>query len=284
VTFALVLGAGNYAQRLLDDVFGPQSLSQPSLVIDTDATASHDTDVVEPRAHRPYIKISQTQKIIECLDRHEIRKVAIGGNFSAIDAQSDFSNVVPFHPRKHLVFLKQLEKAVRRAEDVSPVNIREILPEYAVKKGVMTCGETADEPVRALARRTIERAREQINRNNIPAGARQAVLFEGDSIILEDKIADGTDALLEIAKDLPAPTAPRILIKLSPDYGDLNFDPPVIKQQAVELAAAADIKILITDARCGVLAGGEQLVRSCNARGIALIGWAPGKDLFSTSS
>ena len=256
----------------------------PLLALETARREGHEVAVVaieseaSPELERfatsfHWVNIGQLGKIIDLLQREQVREVMMTGQVKHI---SLFSGITPdWRLLKLLTSLKEKNTAalisgvqrVLAAEGIELVDSTRLLKPLLAPDGVITRRKpTKDEEA------------------DIRYGRRIAAVLAandiGQSVAISDKACvaaeamEGTDAMLRRAASLTN-GRPLRLVKASNGRAHLLFDVPVAGLQTIETMAVTGTTAMAVDAGRTLLLDRELMIQKANESGIAIVGYKP---------
>ena len=270
----LMLGNGGYATELHENLVDDPRVALIAVLHPSNYRGEDrhiEFDLLEPTA------------LLDRLEEEEITHIILGGDLRLSLPLRAALQTIRDRSFRRMVFGWWQTRTLGGALDafgqmlvergIEPVLASDYIPALRPGAGVLAEGAFAvgqegrhlDSYVAHIARQ----ASDELGRQPVRS-VRQACLFEDHQ--LRHQETAGTDRLLQKWADEPKSGKVRSVVKLCPPGYDHRLDAPVVGKKTIELAASAQVDLIVVEAERGILTRKMETLELCQTLGITLYG------------
>ncbi len=266
---ALLLGNGNYAQYLCDNLH-KKGIATHLIALfrkgEWSITATPDYQ----------LDLSQVGALFQYLREKNIQSAFVGGDFTLAQAMtrgrwSWHLDPVSVELAAKLLDVPELLKNVRSHLDAAGVRLLfapEYLPELRLSNDIIHDSNILTRASKLTG--LVEKARAILAKGSMPF-VTQCVAFDDDELIAKEG-PRGTDRMLKKLAGTPKKAdALRVVIKLCPRDYEYRIDAPLIGDRTMTHAATGKVDVFIFDEKKGVVFRPDEVASICRAHRIALM-------------
>ena len=261
---AIIAGSGAYPPQVAQSArrAGVKNIVAAAFTSETDPALAQQVDAIE------WMRVGQLGKLLSFFKAAGVRHAIMAGQIAP-------KNLFDVRPDvKTLLLLARLKRRNAEtifgaiADELAAVGI-ELLPatmflEDALAQPGLMAGRALDRREEADVRYGFEIAKE-VSRLDIG----QTVVVKDGTVVAVEAF-EGTNEAIRRGGTLARKGA--VVVKVAKPNQDMRFDVPVIGAQTIEVAAAANVRVIAVEAGRTLLLEKQDLVTAANDRGISVVG------------